>query len=116
VLKEHGCKATFFVIGSRVDKWPDLVERMHEEGHELGNHTMDDVASWRLSLVRPGDSWKQQLANQTVCHSSRNASGVLLQLVYHAPILLEQFLLAVPPPPFTARTFWRCPCWRWTRA
>jgi hypothetical protein len=32
VLKEHDCKATFFVIGSYMDKWPQLVERMHREG------------------------------------------------------------------------------------
>jgi hypothetical protein len=35
VLKEHDCKGTFFVIGSYMDKWPQLVERMHREGERL---------------------------------------------------------------------------------
>ncbi|KAL2621946.1 hypothetical protein R1flu_002151 [Riccia fluitans] len=49
VLRENDCKATFFVIGENVDQWPGLVERIHTEGHEVGNHTMQDAASWRLS-------------------------------------------------------------------
>eukprot|EP00897_Mesotaenium_endlicherianum_P005296 jgi/Mesen1/4795/ME000243S03974 len=49
ILSENECKATFFVIGNNMDKFPAIVERMHAEGHELGNHTMEDVASWRLT-------------------------------------------------------------------
>ncbi|KAL3692086.1 hypothetical protein R1sor_005737 [Riccia sorocarpa] len=49
VLRENKCKATFFVIGENIDLRPDLVERMFNEGHEVANHTMKDVASWRLS-------------------------------------------------------------------
>ncbi|MET0840248.1 MAG: bifunctional polysaccharide deacetylase/glycosyltransferase family 2 protein [Marmoricola sp.] len=43
VLDEHGVKATFFVIGSRVSERPDLVRRMYEEGHEVGVHTYTHV-------------------------------------------------------------------------
>jgi peptidoglycan/xylan/chitin deacetylase (PgdA/CDA1 family) len=39
VLKKYDAKATFFVLGSRVDFYPDLVERMVQEGHEIGNHS-----------------------------------------------------------------------------
>lgn len=38
-LKERNVKATFFVLGLNVVKYPDLVKRMIEEGHEVGNHT-----------------------------------------------------------------------------
>ncbi|MEB1806180.1 MAG: polysaccharide deacetylase family protein [Bacillaceae bacterium] len=38
-LKEKGAKATFFVIGSSVDLYPDIMMRIVEEGHEIGNHT-----------------------------------------------------------------------------
>ena len=31
--------ATFFVLGSRAELYPDLVSRMAQEGHEIGNHT-----------------------------------------------------------------------------
>lgn len=39
MLREHGAKATFFLIGQRVATWPELAARIVEEGHELGNHT-----------------------------------------------------------------------------
>lgn len=40
-LGESGVKATFFVIGNKVDQHPGLVRRMATEGHSIGNHTYD---------------------------------------------------------------------------
>src|SRR5207302_5066363 len=37
-LAARGVKATFFVLGRHVDRWPQLVRRMADEGHVLGNH------------------------------------------------------------------------------
>ncbi|CAI5476930.1 unnamed protein product [Closterium sp. Yama58-4] len=49
ILKEHGCSATFFLIGSNIDKYPDLVERMVQDGHEVANHMMADYPGCLLS-------------------------------------------------------------------
>lgn len=38
-LKKHKAPAAFFVVGSFVSSDPELVKRMHEEGHIVGNHT-----------------------------------------------------------------------------
>lgn len=38
-LKKRGIRATFFVTGMNVEKHPEIIERMHEEGHLIGNHT-----------------------------------------------------------------------------
>lgn len=38
-LKKHNVKATFFVVGHFLETAPDLVKRMVEEGHAVGNHT-----------------------------------------------------------------------------
>lgn len=38
ILKEKGIKATFFVLGSNVEKKPELVKRMYDEGHFIANH------------------------------------------------------------------------------
>lgn len=38
-LKERDVKATFFVMGKQAEKYPDLIKRMEEEGHLIGNHT-----------------------------------------------------------------------------
>jgi peptidoglycan/xylan/chitin deacetylase (PgdA/CDA1 family) len=37
-LKERGVKATFFILGRHADQWPDLVKRVADEGHAVGNH------------------------------------------------------------------------------
>lgn len=41
VLKRHGAKGTFFVLGELAKRSPSLITRMAEEGHELGNHSWD---------------------------------------------------------------------------
>lgn len=43
LLKQYGAKATFFVVGFRLDKYPDVVKREVAEGHEVANHTKNHV-------------------------------------------------------------------------
>lgn len=38
ILKEENVPATFFVLGSRVELYPELVKREFEEGHYIANH------------------------------------------------------------------------------
>ncbi len=40
-LKENDVKATFFITAHYVNSQPDLVKRMIEEGHIIGNHTVN---------------------------------------------------------------------------
>lgn len=37
-LAEKGVRATFFVLGSHAERWPELVRRISSEGHQIGNH------------------------------------------------------------------------------
>ena len=39
ILKEHNIKATFFLVGSWVDDNKELVKKINDVGHELGNHS-----------------------------------------------------------------------------
>ena len=39
ILEENNIKATFFLIGSKIETYPELVKRIYEEGHIIGNHT-----------------------------------------------------------------------------
>jgi len=39
VLSEEGVKATFFLVGNEVKKYPDLAKAIAQEGHAIGNHT-----------------------------------------------------------------------------
>jgi peptidoglycan-N-acetylglucosamine deacetylase len=49
VLDEHGARATFFLIGSRIEACPELAAQIVEAGHELGHHMMEDRPSRDLS-------------------------------------------------------------------
>lgn len=55
VLDRHKVPATFFVVGSKVTEHPDIVERMHRSGHEIGLHTfthsdLSTVPGWRFGM------------------------------------------------------------------
>ncbi|WP_425415757.1 polysaccharide deacetylase family protein [Orenia metallireducens] len=41
VLKKYNVKATFFLVGQRVEKNPSIVKRIYEEGHTIANHSWD---------------------------------------------------------------------------
>lgn len=43
ILKNYDVQACFFVVGVHVRKHPDIVLRMYNEGHDIGNHTYDHV-------------------------------------------------------------------------
>lgn len=49
ILKEKGVEATFFVVGTQVNKYPEVVMRMVEEGHAIGNHTSSHKDLSKLS-------------------------------------------------------------------
>ena len=42
-LQERGVQVTFFVTGEHASLHPDVIERMHEEGHLIGNHTYSHI-------------------------------------------------------------------------
>lgn len=47
ILKKHNCKATFFVIGSYIEKYDKdgiILKRIIDEGHEIGNHMNENHA------------------------------------------------------------------------
>jgi cellulose synthase/poly-beta-1,6-N-acetylglucosamine synthase-like glycosyltransferase/peptidoglycan/xylan/chitin deacetylase (PgdA/CDA1 family)/spore germination protein YaaH len=39
ILKKYNVKATFFLVGSQAEQYPDIVRRIVNEGHMVGNHT-----------------------------------------------------------------------------
>ena len=56
-LKEREVKATFFVTGKHVEQYPELIERMYEEGHLIGNHTYSHLQLNRNN----GETFKEEL-------------------------------------------------------
>lgn len=52
VLKENEVPATFFVTGHYVDTSEDLIRRMIDEGHIVGNHTPKSLMSLSYKIIK----------------------------------------------------------------
>ena len=52
LLKQENIKATFFVLGSRVELYPDIIKREYEEGHYIANHGYSHMYSQIYSSVQ----------------------------------------------------------------
>lgn len=49
LLEQYNAKATFFMLGSRVQYYPSLVRDVRDAGHEIGNHTWTHPVLTKLS-------------------------------------------------------------------
>ena len=45
-LQQYDAKATFFCVGENAQRYPDIMLRLHAEGHSLGNHTHNHLSGW----------------------------------------------------------------------
>lgn len=66
-LKKHNVKATFFLVGNYLETSPEIVKRMAEEGHIVGNHTythpdmskITDVEAFKTEITKLEDKYKE---------------------------------------------------------
>ena len=49
LLSKEGIKATFFCVGDNIRKYPDLYQRLIDEGHSTGNHTFNHLNGRKVS-------------------------------------------------------------------
>ena len=47
ILRQYDAKATFFVIGEYAERHPSLIQRIVDQGHELGNHTFTHTTTFQ---------------------------------------------------------------------
>jgi peptidoglycan-N-acetylglucosamine deacetylase len=48
-LKKYNAKATFFCIGDNVRKFPEIFQKVVEDGHSIGNHTFNHLNGWKTT-------------------------------------------------------------------
>jgi peptidoglycan/xylan/chitin deacetylase (PgdA/CDA1 family) len=67
-LKRERVQCTFFVLGRHAERWPALVRRMADEGHQLGNH-----GYWHRKLHRRGPGYVRDdltRGTEAICRAS----------------------------------------------
>lgn len=81
LLDEHGVKATFFLIGERAEKHPELVREIYRRGHGIGNHSWSHPRAffWCLGPVR---TWREI----TKCQSALKKITGEVPVWFRAPV------------------------------
>ena len=80
ILKEQEVKAAFFLVGNYIEKNADLVRRMVQEGHTVGNHTMHHYDMSRLSDKA---AFQKELTDLEALY--RDTVGSLMPKFYRPP-------------------------------
>ena len=72
-LKERGVKVSFFITGKNVEAYPEIVKRIHEEGHLIGNHTYNPTQltgknheSFKQELIRTNEAIREVTGEDTI--------------------------------------------------
>ena len=61
-LKEKEITATFFLIGEKMEEFPELVQKIKKEGHTIGNHSYSHINGWTCNT-------KKYIADVTKCQA-----------------------------------------------
>lgn len=79
-LKKHNVKAAFFLVGNYIQQNPDLVRRMVEEGHIVGNHTMHH---YNMSKISEKEAFSKELQDLEALY--QQVVGQPMQKFYRPP-------------------------------
>ncbi len=81
-LKKFGAKATFFMVGDNVRRYPELYNRIVAEGHQVGNHTYNHMGSLKHTLRTYQRNAEK--ANELIhSHLFRPPHGWMTHAAYH---------------------------------
>ena len=80
ILAKHNVKATFFLIGKRIERHPETVDRMIAEGHQIGNHTYSHPV---LGFLPPFYVQRQIERTDDLIRQH----GIVEEIVFRAPML-----------------------------
>ena len=79
-LKKHNAPATFFVVGHYVESAPDMVKRMIEEGHTVGNHTYHHPD---MSAISNLSAFQKEMDD--VANAFKELTGQEMSMYYRPP-------------------------------
>ncbi|MGH9420690.1 MAG: glycosyltransferase, partial [Thermoanaerobaculia bacterium] len=80
-LKALHVPATFFLIGQNAERYPGLVRRIWNEGHEIGNHTFTHP---NIGVIKESEARLQLNATRRVFESILHRSTLLFRPPYNA--------------------------------
>jgi cellulose synthase/poly-beta-1,6-N-acetylglucosamine synthase-like glycosyltransferase/peptidoglycan/xylan/chitin deacetylase (PgdA/CDA1 family)/spore germination protein YaaH len=81
ILRSHGVRATFFIIGANADQNIDLVKRAYAEGHDIGNHTYTHP---NIAAVSEERAALELSTTERIIENALGVSTVLFRPPYNA--------------------------------
>ena len=81
ILKKRHLRAAFFVLGVQANKYPDIIKRMYEEGHIIGNHT---YAHKNLAKLKPAQIKKEIESTNNLIEKITGERPIFLRPPYGA--------------------------------
>lgn len=79
-LKKHNAPATFFVVGHYLESAPELVKRMVEDGHTVGNHTYHHPD---MSKISDAAAFQKEMDETAALY--KNVTGQEMPMYYRPP-------------------------------
>jgi len=61
ILEKNKIKACFFLVGEKVEKYPDIVKKIMEKGHKIGSHGYIHKHAWLLSPIKTWYYWNKSI-------------------------------------------------------
>lgn len=80
ILDKHKVKAAFFLVGNYIEQNPDLVRRMVNEGHTVGNHTMHHPD---MSKITDPEKFEEELSDLEKLYT--DVTGQQMKKYYRPP-------------------------------
>lgn len=78
ILDAHNCKAAFFVTGDWATRYPDAIKKIHNNGHDLGNHGANHKHMTQLGR-------EEMLAEIEGCHTIIKTMTGTDMILFRAP-------------------------------
>jgi peptidoglycan/xylan/chitin deacetylase (PgdA/CDA1 family) len=88
LLEAHGARATFFLIGEKVGRHPELVTEILRRGHTIGNHTHTHPCSWFWFA-----SARKTAAEIDACADALRKAGAGNTRLFRSPVGLKNHAL-----------------------
>jgi polysaccharide deacetylase family sporulation protein PdaB len=77
-LKNHNCKATFFVLGTWAEQNPDTMKKLVADGHEIGNHSYNHTDYTAMSQ-------NEMLSDIDKCNKAIKDTSGISPTLFRAP-------------------------------
>ena len=85
ILKKCNVRATFFVVGKNVVKYPEVLRRAFKEGHQIANHSFNH-------------NYKMFSLPSKILRDSMSTNELIFQVIKKRPLFFR--------PPFGLKTYW----------